>query len=172
MTVSVGDEAPDFELPGRYDREAGQYRRHRLSASLEDGPVILHFFPAPFTSTCEEQMCAVRDSVDRYLDAGVTVWGISSHAPSIIRSWARRHRFGVPILADYDRGVSLAYVGLYEPREQMGVALCSKRGVVAIAADGIVRHLWIGDDPDIAPPEDEIAQAIDSVGGSPPSKAG
>lgn len=164
MTVSVGEEAPDFELPGRVDRDTGHYRMHRLSASLEDGPVVLHFFPAPFTSTCEEQMCAVRDDVDAYLDAGITVWGISAHAPSIIRSWARRHRFGVPILADYDRGVSLAYVGLYQPREQLGVALCSKRGVVAVGSNRVVRHIWIGDDPDIAPPDEEITQAIASVG--------
>lgn len=163
MTVSEGEEAPDFALPGRFDRGAGQYRMHRLSASLEDGPVILHFFPAPFTSTCEEQMCTVRDDVDTYLDAGVTVWGITAHAPAIIRSWARRHRFGVPILADYDRGVSLAYVGLYEPRERLGVALCSKRGVIAIDPESTVRHVWIGDDPDVAPPHEEIAEAIGSV---------
>lgn len=49
MPVKVGDPAPDFELPGRYDRETGHYTMHRLSEALKEGPVLLHFFPAPFT---------------------------------------------------------------------------------------------------------------------------
>lgn len=163
MPVSVGDEAPDFELPGRYDREAGAFRMHRLSAALEDGPVILHFFPAPFTSTCERQMSDVRDGVDAYLDRGVTVWGVTSHPPAIIAAWARQHRFGVPILADYDRAVSEAYVGLYSPERALGLALTSKRGVVAIGTDGTVRHVWTSDDPGVAPPQEEVAAAIEAV---------
>jgi peroxiredoxin len=164
MPVQTGDEAPDFELPGRFDRDKGGYRMHRLSTALEDGPVVLHFFPAPFTSTCEVQMTTVRDTVDRYLDAGAAVWGITAHAPSIIRSWAREHRFGVPILSDYDRAVSEAYVGLYSPSEHLNVALCSRRGLVAVGEDGVVQHVWTGDHPDDSPPDEEIARALDAVG--------
>lgn len=165
MPVSVGDDAPDFELPGRFDRESGTYRMVRLSESLADGPVILHFFPAPFTSTCEGQMCGVRDSVDRYLDAGAAVWGVTTHPPVVVRNWARAHRFGVPILADYDRAVSESYVGLYAPRQHLGVALCAKRGVVAVGADGVVRHVWVSDDPDVAPTDEEIGRALEAVRG-------
>jgi glutaredoxin-dependent peroxiredoxin len=163
VPVSVGDEAPDFELPGRYDRDRGAYRVHRLSAALQDGPLLLHFFPLPFSSTCEAQMCGVRDSVDRYLDAGVAVWGVTTHAPVLIRNWTREHRFGVPILADYDRAVSESYVGLYAPDEQPGVALCAKRGVVAVGTDRVVRHVWVAEDPDQAPDEDQVALALASV---------
>lgn len=49
MPVNVGDAAPDFELTGRFDHEAGAFTKHRLSEALKEGPVILHFFPAPFT---------------------------------------------------------------------------------------------------------------------------
>jgi glutaredoxin-dependent peroxiredoxin len=164
VPVSVGDEAPDFELPGRFERDLGAYRVHRLSEALHDGPVILHFFPLPFSSTCEEQMCGVRDSVDRYVDAGVAVWGVTTHAPVLIRNWAREHRFGIPILADYDRAVSESYVGLYAPAERLGVALCAKRGVVAVGTDGVVRHVWVADDPDLAPGDEEVRSALGSVG--------
>jgi glutaredoxin-dependent peroxiredoxin len=163
MPVEVGEEAPDFRLPGRFDREAGAHRMHRLSEALTDGPVILHFFPAPFTSTCEAQMCGVRDSVDRYLDAEAAVWGVTAHPPVVIRNWAREHRFGVPILSDYDRAVSESYVGLYSPAERLNVALCSKRGVVAIGADGVVRHVWVAEDPDLTPTDGEIEKALASV---------
>ncbi len=163
MPVSVGDAAPDFELPGRFDREAGDFRMHRLSAALADGPVVLHFFPAPFTSTCETQMCGVRDHVDDYLGAGIAVWGVTAHAPAVIAAWAREHRFGVPILSDYDRAVSEAYVGVYSPSEHLHLALCSKRGVVAVRTEGTVAHVWIGEQPSVAPPQEEIERAIGSV---------
>lgn len=161
--MSVGDEAPDFELPGRFERESGTYRMHRLSEALQDGPIILHFFPLPFSSTCEAQMCGVRDSVDRYLDAGVSVWGVTAHAPVLIRNWAREHRFGIPILADYDRAVSESYVGLYAPGERLGVALCAKRGLVAVGADSVVRHVWVVEDPDLAPADEDIRDALASI---------
>lgn len=163
MPVEVGEEAPDFRLPGRFDRTTGAYRMHRLSDATGDGPVILHFFPAPFTSTCQAQMCGARDAVDRYLDAGAAVWGVTAHAPVIIRNWARQHRFGFPLLADFDRAVSESYVGLYAPRERLSVALCAKRGVVAVGPDGVVRHVWVTDDPDVAPSEEEIERALASV---------
>src|SRR6266516_1723686 len=71
-TVKVGDPAPDFELFGDRDPESGAYERYRLSEALKEGPIILHFFPAPFTRTCQLQMDEVRDRADDlYLATGV-----------------------------------------------------------------------------------------------------
>ena len=145
---------------GERDRDTGKFRMYELSDALRESPVVLHFFPAPFTTTCEEQMCTVRDRVDAYLGEGVTVWGITGFPPAIIASWARQHHFGVPILADYDHRVSEAYVGLYPPDQFPNVALTTKRGVVAVGQDRTVRHMWIPDESGIAPPDDEIEAAI------------
>lgn len=163
MPVSVGDRAPDFELPGRFDREAGAFAMHRLSAALAEGPVILHFFPAPFTAGCEGQMCQVRDNIEDYRGRGVTVWGVTSHPPAIIGAWARIHRFGVPVLADYDRGVSEAYVGVYAASDYLHLALCSRRAMVAVGRDGVVAHVWIGEGPGELMSAEEIERALRSV---------
>ena len=48
--VVVGDSAPEFTL----------------SAALADGPVVLAFVPAAFTSACTEELCTVRDSLARF----------------------------------------------------------------------------------------------------------
>jgi peroxiredoxin len=160
VPLRVGDLAPDFELMGERDRETGKFRTYRLSAALSDSPVVLHFFPAPFTTTCEEQMCTVRDRVDAYKGEGVTVWGVTGFPPAIIAAWGRQHHFGVPILADYDHKVSEAYVGLYSPDQFPNVALTTKRGVVSVGQDGIVRHVWLPEDSGVAPPDEEIEAAI------------
>lgn len=163
MPLRVGERAPDFELPGARDPETREYEWHRLSKALVDRPVILHFFPSPFTPTCERQMCGVRDEVDRYADAGLTVWGVTGHYPQMIEAWSREHGFRVPILADYEHEVSRGYVGTYPPDRFGGLRHMTKRGVVAVAQDGAVRYVWVTDDSRVAPSEEVVAQALASV---------
>jgi peroxiredoxin len=163
MTVRVGDEAPEFELPGRRDPEGRGYQLHRLSNELAQNPVILHFFPSPFTSTCERQMCRVRDEIGRYSDSGVTVWGVTGHYPQMIASWAKEHHFGVPILADYEHDVSERYVGTYAADQFGGLRHMTKRAVVAVGRDGTVRYVWIGDESGIAPSDEVVGEALASV---------
>ena len=56
MSVDVGAKAPDFTLHNQ-DREDVT-----LSEELKKGPVVLAFFPAAFSSVCQQEMCTFRDS--------------------------------------------------------------------------------------------------------------
>jgi len=165
MTVKEGDPAPDFELFGEFDEEAGAFRRYRLSEAVAERPMILHFFPAPFTRVCQVQMTTVRDRSKTYSDQGVGVWGITGHYPWLITQWSRVHHFGVPILADYEHTVSEAYVGTYPPEDMDELRHTTKRGVVGVGRDGIVRYLWITDDPEVGPSEQVVQDAIDAAKG-------
>jgi peroxiredoxin len=164
MTVKVGDPAPDFELFGERDQEAGAWRPYRLSEGLKEGPIILHFFPAPFTRTCQVQMDEVRDrSESLYGAQGVRVWGVTGHYPWLIQQWDREYHFGVPILADYEHTVSEEYVGTYPADKMGGLRHTSKRGVIGVGADGIVRSVWITEEPGVAPSEEDVGAALDAV---------
>jgi peroxiredoxin len=164
MTVKVGDSAPDFELFGERDPETGAYRRYRLSEGLEDGPIILHFFPAPFTRTCQVQMEEVRDHAeDLYGRQGVRVWAITGHYPWLILQWEREYHFGVPILADYEHTVSEEYVGTYAADKMSGLRHTTKRGVIGVGGDGVVRSVWVTDEPGVAPSDEDVQAAIDAV---------
>ena len=162
MALAVGDTAPDFDL---FARQAGDGPTYRLSDALSRGGVVLQFFPLPFTGVCEAQMCGVRDGIDAYTGAGVTVWGVTGHYPQLIAAWDDVHHFDVPILADYDHEVSRAYVGLYEDTLPQGLRLTSKRGVVAISSDGIVRFTWVTETSGIGPSDEVIAEAIEAAKG-------
>jgi len=164
MTVKQGDPAPDFELFGEFDSEAGAYRRYRLSAAIAEHPVVLHFFPAPFTQVCQVQMTTVRDQVqDLYRRHGVEAWGVTGHYPWLIAQWSKVHHFGVPILADYEHTVSEAYVGTYLPDVMDGLRHTTKRGVVAVGGDGVARFVWIAEDPDVGPSPEIVQSAIDAA---------
>ena len=163
MPVKVGDTAPEFELLGEeWGKDAPT---HKLSEALEQGGVVLQFFPAPFTRTCEAQMCAVRDHIDDYKGAGVTVYSVTGHYPMLLKAWEDEHHFGAQMLADYDHDVSRAYVGLYEDVLPAGLRLCSKRAVIGISPDGIVRSVWISEVPGVAPDQDIVDAAIAAANG-------
>lgn len=164
MPLQIGDDASDFTL---YGKTAGQAPTFGLSEALQQGGVVLQFFPLPFTGTCQAQMSGVRDNAGLYEDAGVTVWGVTGHYPQLIEAWDRDHHFGFEILADYDHEVSRSYVGLYEaPTLPQGLRLTTKRGVVGIDSSGIVRYVWTTDDPGVAPPADVVAAAIAAARGT------
>jgi Peroxiredoxin len=163
MPVTVGDAAPQFELLGKeWGKDAPTYK---LSDALAKGGVVLQFFPLPFTGTCEAQMCAVRDHIGAYTGAGVTVYGVTGHYPMLLKAWDDEHHFGAVILADYDREISIAYVGLYEDPLPSGLRLAAKRGVVGISPDGIVRSVWISEIPGVAPDEEVVKVAIAAARG-------
>lgn len=60
----VGDRVEDFSLPD----ETGTVRT--LSELLDDGPVVLFFYPAALTPGCTAEACHFRDLAAEFAEAG------------------------------------------------------------------------------------------------------
>src|ERR1700733_6966674 len=69
-TPNVGEQAPDFELPGT----AGTFK---LSDHRGERVVLL-FYPGDNTPVCKAQFCSYRDRADAFAALGATVVGISA----------------------------------------------------------------------------------------------
>jgi len=54
MSATVGQKAPDFQLPG-------QDKDMVTLSSFKGKNVVLLFFPAAFTSVCTKELCQTRD---------------------------------------------------------------------------------------------------------------
>jgi thioredoxin-dependent peroxiredoxin len=128
MALLVGATAPDFTLPGWYNRSAGSF-----SLAAERGhPVVLAFYPGDERLVCTRQMCAYSDSVaDLHLFDAV-VWGISPSGVDEHRSFAEGRRLKMPLLSDTGRAVAQAY-GIIGP-------LGLRRSVFVVDAAG--RIAW------------------------------
>jgi thioredoxin-dependent peroxiredoxin len=124
-TPQVGEAAPDFELEGT----DGPFRlsEHRGER------VVLLFYPGDNTMVCTKQFCSYRDRADDFAGLDATVVGISSQDLSSHEGFAAKHGLNVPLLADVDKTVAKAY-SAFSP------ALGTKRAVIVIDGDGIVRH--------------------------------
>lgn len=122
---SVGDPAPDFELEGT----DGTFR---LSDHRGERVVLL-FYPGDNTAVCTKQFCSYRDNAEAFGALDATVVGISSQGVESHRDFSDKHGLNVPLLADERGEVAKAY-GAQAP------LVGTKRAVVVIDEDGIVRH--------------------------------
>jgi thioredoxin-dependent peroxiredoxin len=123
--VEVGQEAPDFELPGT------ESRTYRLS-ELRGQWVVLAFYPGDFTPVCTRQFCSYRDGDDRLDELGVEVLGISPQSVETHERFRQEHGLTVPLLADEDREVLRRY-GVLAPG---GVV---RRSIFIVDPEGVVR---------------------------------
>jgi peroxiredoxin Q/BCP len=119
-----GEQAPDFELPGT----DGPFR---LSDHRGERVVLL-FYPGDNTPVCLKQMCSYRDRPDDFAALDATIVGISAQDLDSHQGFIEKNSLTVPLLADVDKAVAKAYSAL----GRMG----TKRAVIVIDEDGIVRH--------------------------------
>ncbi len=124
-TPQVGEQAPDFELPGT----DGPFR---LSAH-RGKRVVLLFYPGDNTMVCTKQFCSYRDRADDFAALDATVVGISSQDLASHESFAAKHALNVPLLADVDKQVARTY-------SAFSSRLGTKRAAIVIDEQGIVRH--------------------------------
>jgi peroxiredoxin Q/BCP len=123
-TPQVGEQAPDFELPGT----GGPFR---LSDHRGERVVLL-FYPGDNTMVCTKQFCSYRDRADDFASLNATVVGISSQDLESHKGFMEKNGLTVPLLADVDSAVAKSYGA----HSRMG----TKRAVIVIDEQGIVRH--------------------------------
>ncbi|GHH31669.1 peroxiredoxin [Lentzea cavernae] len=92
--MKPGDLAPDFSLPDQDGTE------RKLSALLENGPVVLFFYPAAMTSGCTAQSCHFRDLAKEFEEAGAQRVGISMDDVAKQKQFAELNGFDYPLLSD------------------------------------------------------------------------
>lgn len=98
--MKPGDLAPDFSLPDQDGTE------RKLSDLLNDGRVVLFFYPAAMTAGCTAQSCHFRDLAKEFEEAGAQRVGISRDDVATQKKFAELNGFDYPLLADVDGEVA------------------------------------------------------------------
>ena len=155
MSVEVGSKAPDFTLVDE-DRKPVT-----LSAAVQNGPVVLAFFPGAFSSVCQNEMCTFRDSMATLGTSNAQVFGISTDTFFALKAWADQQRFGFPLLSDYNKDVIRRY-DVVNP-DMIGLKDIAKRAVFVIDGTGVVRHREVLDDARNEPNYDSVRSALGAL---------
>jgi len=126
VSLGVGETAPDFTLPGTGGREysLSEFRGH---------PVVLVFYPGDDTPVCTKQLNTYNDDLEQFSEMNAQVLGISAQDVSSHESFAGKHGFEFPLLADTDKMAASLYGTL-------GPIGFPRRSVFIVDGDGVVRY--------------------------------
>lgn len=127
MAVAVGDQAPEFTLPGTGSQSysLGSYRGK---------PVVLVFYPGDDTPVCTKQLNSYNNELSAFSDVGAQVLAISAQDVASHEAFADKHGFAFPLLADTDKAVAALY-------GTVGPLGFPRRSVFVIDAAGIIRYV-------------------------------
>ncbi len=136
--LSPGDVAPAFSLPD----DAGS----TVSLSdLKGRKVVLYVYPAAMTPGCTKQACDFRDNLQRFVDAGWAVVGLSPDKPEKLAAFRAKEGLTFPLLSDATKETLTAY-GAYGEKQLYGKTvvgvirstfLLDEKGVVTQASYGV-----------------------------------
>ena len=102
MPISAGISAPDFTLADEngIERRLSDYRGQ---------VVILYFYPKDDTPGCTTEACNFRDDYSAYVEAGVTVLGVSPDSVKSHIKFKQKFQLPFPLLADENHAVCETY---------------------------------------------------------------
>lgn len=95
--LATGTNAPDFVLPNENGDDVS------LIDLLENGPLILYFYPADFTPGCTKEACSIRDIHADLISVGLQVVGVSPQDGASHSKFRDQHDLPFMLLSDVDK---------------------------------------------------------------------
>lgn len=142
MSVTVGQEAPDFTLVNQ-DGE-----RVTLSG-LRGRKVVLVFYPFAFSSLCTDELCSLRDRQGDFDDDTVLL-GISVDTKHALRAFKAAEGLGYDLLSDFwPHGAVAESYGVFLPDRGMAT-----RATFILDREGVVAWAVVGGTGDVRNPDD------------------
>ena len=154
MTISIGQKAPSFNL---FDSD----KKNISLDSFAGQSVLILFFPFSFSSVCTAELCGVRDNLQVYNNANVSVVGISVDSLYTLHQFKNDQQINFTLLSDFNKNVSRDFGVLYDTFPAFEMQGVSKRAAFIIDKNGLVQYAEIcatpGDMPDFNAIKSKIA---------------
>jgi peroxiredoxin len=154
MVLRVGQRVPDFSLPDHAKQE------RRLSEFIQNGNVVIAFFPFAFSGTCDREMCIFRDSMAKLNAVQASVVGISVDSLFTLKVFRQTYGLEFTLLSDFNKKVCKAFDVLQDPWVSFGYRGVAKRSVFVLDRKGILRYRWVSEVAGDEPPYDEVLESL------------
>jgi peroxiredoxin Q/BCP len=128
--VTVGSEAPDFEIPREESEEPGT-----LSDYRGENFVVVAFYPKAFTGGCTKQMCGYRDDMADLEELDAEIVAVSTDPQTESSRFKSAYNLGFPVVGDPAGNIVESY-GI-----DMGDRGFATRSVFVVDKQGDVRYI-------------------------------
>jgi peroxiredoxin Q/BCP len=135
MNLTVGDQAPAFDLPD----QSGT--RHALK-DYAGTWVLLYFYPKDDTPGCTTEACTIRDNFGAFKKTGAVVLGVSVDSVKSHGKFVEKYDLPFTLLADEDKALVNAY-GVWGKKKFMGREyMGTKRVSFLISPEGKIAKVY------------------------------
>ncbi len=131
--LAAGSLAPEFALHSHEGIETS------LSDLLQDGPLVLYFYPADFTPGCTKEACSIRDIHTDIQAVGLKVVGISPQDEASHIRFREEHNLPFVLLSDPEK----VAIKMYEVDGPFGVGV--RRATFLINQDRTIEDALLAD---------------------------
>jgi peroxiredoxin Q/BCP len=131
--LKAGSKAPEFVLQNDTGAET------TLTDLLENGPLILYFYPADFTPGCTKEACTIRDLHQELLSVGLSVAGISPQDVDSHTRFRAKHELPFTLLSDPDK----VAIKMYDVDGPFGVGV--RRATFLVSQDRTIQDALLAD---------------------------
>ena len=135
--LKTGAKAPEFVLQNDAGNEVS------LTDLLQDGPLILYFYPADFTPGCTKEACSIRDIHNDIQAVGLNVAGVSPQDPESHAKFRKAHDLPFTLLSDPDKDV----IKMFDVDGMFGVGVTRATFLISqdrTIQDAVVANVRIG----------------------------
>lgn len=165
--LDAGDDAPEVTAPmatpeATATTDRGSYTsddvsEFSLSGALEDGPVVLAFYPGVFSRTCTQELCELRDWKADLAAMDAPLFGVSADSPWSLLAFIDEYDLQYPLVSGFNNDVIDDFGVRREETIMRGIA---NRAVFVVAPDGTVTYTWRATEPLTFPDTDEVEAAV------------
>ena len=131
--LEAGAPAPEFELANDQGGET------TLSELLQNGPLILYFYPADFTPGCTKEACSIRDIHNDIQSVGLQVAGISPQDADSHQRFRDEYDLPFTLLSDPEK----VAIKMYDVDGPFGVGV--RRATFLINQDRTIQDAIMAD---------------------------
>ena len=131
--LESGSKAPEFVL------ENDQGGESSLTELLQDGPLILYFYPADFTPGCTKEACSIRDIHNDIQAVGLQVAGVSPQDADSHQRFRDEHKLPFTLLSDPEK----VAIKMYDVDGPFGVGV--RRATFLISQDRVIQEAMMAD---------------------------
>lgn len=133
--VSVGDRAPDFELPSTSGKPV------RLG-SFKGKQVVLYFYPKDDTPGCTTEACAFRDNLPKFDKLDAVVLGVSHDSLDSHAKFISKYSLNFTLLSDEGLEAHKLYGTWVEKNNYGRKYWGTERSTFVIGEDGKIKKIF------------------------------
>jgi peroxiredoxin len=159
MPISVGTQAPDFNLKSK---SSGELKDVKLSDNFGKKNTVILFFPLAFTGVCTQEMCDISAGLGGYSSLNADVIAISVDSPFAQEAWAKQNNITLTIASDLNKATTDAY-GVRFPM-LAGVGDTSARAAFVVDKTGVVQYAEQTATPKDLPNFEAVKAALAKLG--------